>query len=208
MATNYIDPEQLCYYVLKCGQEETSGPYCYNELYYLIKRNLLTPMDYVFFPEWEGWRRISEVFNPTEEIVTEFCVDEQEEETAKQAFKFVDERAEKGEELYYIATQHLVASKITTSVRISLPKSIVLTNYRAYSLRPKLGGRLDYYEFRWDLVSQGIMRLHSGADRGSFNFVLRTADWFEVSKIPYNQLIQLETLSNGLIPEYYHESNN
>lgn len=193
-------PAHQVYYLLKQGETEASGPYSYHEVHYLITKKLVGSSDYIYFREWEDWKPIYEVFDVTQSLIQDFCEDGQDCEVASQALSFINSKAHPGEELHYISTQLLPARKITTTVRLTMPQSVILTNKRICVYRPKLGGKFKFDEFHFSYVDYAIKRIKPKSDCGSFNVVMKTRNWTEVQRLPFEQLNKLESLCSELIP--------
>lgn len=109
------------------------------------------------------------------------------------------EKALPGEELYYIGVQHLPALSITAAVRLTMPKSIVVTSHRFVIVEPKLVGDTEMEEFVRGDVESAVRRIKANSRCGTFSLVLRNGEWIELNKIPAAQLKRLEELSRYIL---------
>jgi len=191
-----------CYHILKAGEPSPSGPFSQNQVEYMIANEQIKASDFIFYPQANGWLRISEVFQFPQDVGLEFSQEGQDREIVAESFKFIKERAKKDEELYYIAVQHLPALSLTAAVRLTMPKSIVVTNRRICIVEPKLVGKTTCREFPYQQLKNALKHdPKPGANTGAFVFVLQSGEWVEVPKIPADQLGRLEEIVQWFVSQ-------
>lgn len=194
----------VSYFTLTDGAQQPNGPFHLDQIITQIQQAELKTNDYLFCEHWEFWKPISEVFdlnsvtNPNTNV---FQNEGQDPYVASESFKYINAHALKGEELYYIAVQHMPALKITSSVKLSMPKSIILTNHRFCILEPKMRGEPNFDTYPVQFVEKGLRKIKQGKKSGAFSIALRSGNWIEVSKIPTVQLDKLCLLSKKILDE-------
>ena len=191
-------PEHQIFHILRNGEQEPIGPYSQNELVELLNQEQIRADDYVYYPELEGWKPLSQVFDLHQEVAN-FGDEGQDSHVVSECFNFINSRAEPGEEVYYIAVQELPALSLTAAVRLTSPKSMILTNCRFCILNPKMMGSIEFEEYPIDQISGGIKKLKGNRDTGIFNIVLKNGDWVELDKIPLAQLERMEHLAEVIL---------
>lgn len=191
-------PEHQYYYLLKNGEFEPTGPYSSNQLLQMHNAQEIRSSDYVYFQDWDGWKRMSQVFDLDRTVTSNFNNEGQDEDILSDTFKYINDRALPGEALHYIAVQYLPALSITAAVRLTMPKSIILTNMRICVLEPKLMGESSLESYPLDQVENGMKRIKSGSKNGTFHIILNSGEWVEINKIPHAQLNQLVQLTRQL----------
>ncbi|MDF1751315.1 MAG: DUF4339 domain-containing protein [Verrucomicrobiales bacterium] len=196
-------PEHQIFHILRNGEQEPIGPFSQNELVHLLNENQIRPSDFVYYPEMKGWKPMSQVFD-LHQKVSNFGDEGQDPHIVSESFNYLVARDEPGEEIYYIAVQELPALSLTAAVRLSAPKSVLLTNCRFCILNPKLMGDIEFKEYPLEQIVNGIKKLKPGKTTGIFNIVLKNGDWIEVDKIPLDQLDRLEELSAEILEYYRH----
>jgi Bacterial PH domain len=191
-----------CYHILKAGDSNPTGPFSKHQVDAMISGEQIKGSDFIYFPEANGWKRISELFYFPQEIGKEFSQEGQDAEIVAESFKFINERAQKNENLYYIAVQELPALSLTAAVRLTMPKSIVITDKRICILEPKLVGKTTFQEVAIAQIKNGLKHEpKTGANTGAFVFVLLSGEWLEIPKIPVQQLIRLEETMQWILAE-------
>ncbi len=191
-------PEHQIFHILRQGEQEPIGPYSQNELVTMLNSDIIHANDYVYYPELDGWKRLNQVFDFHQEV-TNFGNDGQDPHVVAESFNYINSRSEPGEEIYYVAVQSLPPLSLTAAVRLTTPKSLILTNCRFCILNPRLIGTIDFQEFPIEQIVSGLKRLKSDKSVGAFNIVLRSGDWVEIDKIPIAQLERLEEIAATLI---------
>ncbi len=187
-------PEYQIFHILRRGQQEPIGPYSQDQLVSLLNDGHIHASDYVYYPELAGWKPMSQVFEMHERI-TNFADDGQDPQVVADSFATVNSHLLDNEQIYYVAVQQQPALSLTAAVRLTSPKSVVVTSHRICVLNPKLIGDVDFTDYPLEQVNGGIKRLPSSdSDAGIFNIVLKSGEWVEIDKIPAYQLDRLEQL--------------
>lgn len=65
-------PEHRYYHLLKNGETEPTGPYSQSQLFQLFETEQIRTTDYVYFGEWDGWKRFSQVFDVQDHVISHF----------------------------------------------------------------------------------------------------------------------------------------
>ena len=194
-------PEHQIFHILRKGDQEPIGPYSQNEIVELLNNSDVKSSDYVYYPELSGWKPLSQVFE-LHQKVTHFGDEGQDPDVVTQSFNYVDNRSEPDEEIYYIAVQHMPALSLTAKVKLTTPRSIVLTNHRVCVIHQKLMGDTEMDEYPLEQVESALKKIKSNAENGQFNIVLKSGNWVEVEKIPSAQLDRLEHLAGTLLEDF------
>lgn len=189
------------YYLLKNGsQKPYHSPINLEQVWGLIRSGSFDADDYIYSGEWEFWKKIGEVLEiPYQPGYT--VVDGQDPYVAEEAFEYINTRALPNEELYYIAVQHVPALKITSTVRLSMPSVVILTNQRFCILEHKRLNEPDFHSFPLKYIENGVRKLKPRRSQGSFIISLTSGCWFEVDKLPQNQLDKLYSYSKYILDE-------
>ncbi|MDF1811425.1 MAG: GYF domain-containing protein [Verrucomicrobiales bacterium] len=191
-------PEHQIFHILRNGEQEPIGPYSQNQLVELLNTKQIKSSDFVYYPELKGWKPMSQVFDFHQQV-SNFGDEGQDPHVVTECFNFINSRSEPEEEIYYIAVQELPALSLTAAVRLTSPRSMIITNHRFCILNPKLMGAIDFDEYPLDQIVSGIKKIKTGKSTGIFNIVLKNGDWVEIDKIPLDQLAKLEQLSKELL---------
>ncbi|MGB2402814.1 MAG: PH domain-containing protein [Akkermansiaceae bacterium] len=191
-------PEHQIFHILKQGQEKPIGPYSQIQIGQLLNAGQIEASDYVYYPELPGWEKLSRVFELHQQL-SNFRDDGQEPHIVDQSFALVDSLSEPEESIYYIAVQHIPLLKVTAAVKLTGPKSIVLTDRRIYILTPKLIGDTDISQYHHKQIERVIKRLSKDDDEGTFIIALRSGDWIETNKIPRQQLERLDQITRDFL---------
>lgn len=194
-------PEHQIFHLLREGEQESSGPYSQNEIVELLNNGTLKTSDYVFYPALTDWKRLTEVFDLHQQVNTHGN-EGQDPDIVAESFAFMDKRSEDGEDIYYIAVQAVRPLRLTASVRLRAPHSVVLTNLRFCVIKPKLVGEPEFNEFRLDELESTLVVLEDGDADGSFKIIPRFGDSEEVDQIPAEQLNRLEEISADLVRDF------
>jgi len=195
-------PEHQIFHILRNGEEEPIGPYSQDELVELLNTEQIRASDYVYYPELTGWKPLSQVFDFHQQI-SNFNDEGQDPQIVAETFSFIEKRSEPNEEVYYIAVQQMPAlSTLTAAVKLSAPKSIILSNWRFCILSQKLMGSVDFQEYPIEQIEGSIKKIKAGANLGTFNIVLKSGDWVGIDRIPVAQLERLEHLSYTILEDY------
>ena len=149
-------PEHQIFHILKRGEQEPIGPYSQIQIVQLLNEDLIKSSDYVYYPELSGWEVLSRVFEFHQKL-SSFGDEGQDPHIVDQSFALVDSLSEPGERIYYIAVQHIPLLKVTAAVKLTGPKSIVLTDQRICVLTPRLMGNTDLVEYHHDEI-EGVMK--------------------------------------------------
>lgn len=196
-------PEHQIFHILKRGEEEPIGPYSQIQIGQLLNSGQIKSSDYVYYPQLSGWQLISKVFELHQQL-TNFGDEGQEPSVVNESFTFVDSRSGPEEQIYYIAVQHMPLLKVTAAVKLTGPKSIVLTNHRVCVITPKLMGDTDFEEYDHYQIERVMKKLPMDKEDGSFIIALRSGDWVETSKIPRPQLERLEQIAGDFLAQSAH----
>lgn len=197
-------PEHQIFHILKQGEEEAIGPYSQIQIGQLLNAGQIEASDYVYYPELSGWETLSRVFELHQEL-SNFGDDGQEPHIVDQSFALVDSLSEPNESIYYIAVQHIPLLKVTAAVKLTGPKSIVLTDHRIYILTPKLIGDTELNQYHHKQIERVIKRLSQDEDEGTFIIALRSGDWIETNKIPRRQLERLDQIAREFLEHQNHQ---
>lgn len=193
-------PEHQIFHILKRGEEESIGPFSQLQIGQLLNSGEIKSSDYVYYPELTGWQVISRVFELHQQL-SSFGDEGQEPQTVSESFTLVDSRSGPEEHIYYIAVQHIPLLKVTAAVKLTGPKSIVLTDQRIYVITPKLMGDADFEEYDHNQIERVMKRLPRDQQDGTFIIALRSGDWVETGKIPGPQLERLEQIASDFLEE-------
>ena len=193
-------PEHQIFHILKRGEEEPIGPFSQLQIGQLLNAGEIKSSDYVYYPELTGWQVISRVFELHQQL-SSFGDEGQEPQTVSESFALVDSRSGPEEHIYYIAVQHIPLLKVTAAVKLTGPKSIVLTDQRIYVITPKLMGDADFEEYDHNQIERVMKRLPRDRQDGTFIIALRSGDWVETGKIPGPQLERLEQIASDFLEE-------
>lgn len=193
-------PEHQIFHILKRGEEEPIGPFSQLQIGQLLNAGEIKSSDYVYYPELTGWQVISRVFELHQQL-SSFGDEGQEPQTVSESFTLVDSRSGPEEHIYYIAVQHIPLLKVTAAVKLTGPKSIVLTDKRIYVITPKLMGDADFEEYDHNQIERVMKRLPRDQQDGTFIIALRSGDWVETGKIPGPQLERLEQIASDFLEE-------
>ena len=191
-------PEHQIFHILKQGAEEAIGPYSQIQIGQLLNTGEIEASDYVYYPELSGWETLSRVFELHQKL-SSFGDDGQEPHIVDQSFALVDSLSEPEESIYYIAVQHIPLLKVTAAVKLTGPKSIVLTDRRIYILTPKLIGNTELNQYHHKKIERVIKRLSQDESEGTFIIALRSGDWVETEKIPRPQLDRLDQIARDFL---------
>ena len=197
-------PEHQIFHILKQGEEEAIGPYSQIQIGQLLNAGQIEASDYVYYPELSGWETLSRVFELHQQL-SNFGDDGQEPHIVDQSFALVDSLSEPNESIYYIAVQHIPLLKVTAAVKLTGPKSIVLTDHRIYILTPKLIGDTELNQYHHKQIERVIKRLSQDEDEGTFIIALRSGDWIETNKIPRRQLDRLDQIACEFLEHQNHQ---
>ena len=197
-ATNTELPEYQIFSVLRKGEQEPIGPYSQEELLHLLQEGRVASSDQVFYPELDGWKPISQVFDFHKQIAN---VEDhgQDQQMLSTAFAHVDTRSESEESILYIATQHFPAKGLTAAVRLTAPKSIVLTNQRFCIVKHRMLAEIKMEDYHFEQVASTTAETDDRHDTGVFRIQLKSGDEIKVDRIPVRQLNRLEELSNSIL---------
>ena len=196
-------PEHQIFHILKQGEQESIGPYSQIQIGQLLNAGQIEASDYVYYPELSGWKTLSQVFELHQQL-SSFGDDGQEPHIVDQSFALVDSLSEPEESIYYIAVQHIPLLKVTAAVKLTGPKSIVLTDRRICILTPKLIGNTELNQYHHKQIERVIKRLTGNEDEGTFIIALHSGAWIETNKIPRSQLDRLEHIAGEFL-EVQHE---
>ena len=199
MNTNEL-PEYQIFSVLRQGQEEAMGPYSQDQLVELLNEGSISSSDFVFYEGLDGWKPISEVFD-LHEAIANFHDDGQDQELVSQAFGQLSNGLAAGEDIFYIAVQDLPALPLTGKVRLTSPQSVAITNERICVIHHRLGGKLEFENYRYDDVCDASKKIKYDDKKGTFSILLQDGERVNVDKIPAAQLDQLERLLPDLNPK-------
>ena len=191
-------PEHQIFHVLRRGEEEPIGPYSQNELVELLNTEQIHSFDYVYYPELSGWKKLSQVFD-LHQKVSGFGSEGQDPEIVQQSFDFIDKRSEPEEEIYYIAVQHMPALSLTAAVKLTSPKSLVLTNHRFCVVFQKLMGDVEMREYPLEQVDSVLTKIKPGNEDGTFEIILKSGEVVDLDKIPSAQLGRLEMIASDFL---------
>ncbi|MDF1816543.1 MAG: GYF domain-containing protein [Verrucomicrobiales bacterium] len=193
-------PEQQMFHILRNGEQEAIGPYSQTELVSLLNSEQITATDFVYYSELDGWKPLGQIFDIQKEV-PDFGEQGQDPRVVTECINFINSRAEPGEQVHYVAVQQLPALSLTAAVRLTSPKSIILTNRRFCILNPRLMGSIEFEEYPLEKISGGVKKLKSGKDSGVFNIVLKNSEWVTLDKLPVEQLNRLEYFASVILSE-------
>lgn len=191
-------PEHQIFHVLRQGETEPIGPYSQNQLVELLNEEAIRPNDFVYYPELSGWKSLSQVFDLHQRIAN-FDDEGQDPHVVSESFALVSERCEPGENIYYVAVQHVPALSLTAAVKFTSPKSFVVTDLRIFVITPKFMSTPHTQEYAIEEIEKVIKRVGSKDRDGKFILVLKSGEWVEIDKIPADQLERAETIVEELI---------
>ena len=191
-------PEHQIFHILKQGEQESIGPYSQIQIGQLLNEGQIEASDYVYYPELSGWETLSRVFELHQQL-SSFGDDGQEPDIVDQSFALVDSLSEPEESIYYIAVQHIPLLRVTAAVKLTGPKSIVLTDRRIYILTPRLIGNTELNQYHHKQIERVVKRLSEGEADGTFIIALHSGDWVETGKIPRPQLERLEQIARDFL---------
>jgi hypothetical protein len=191
-------PEHQIFHILRQGEQEPIGPYSQLQIAQLLNQGEIKASDFVYYPELSGWEALSRVFELHQKI-SSFGDEGQEPHIVDESFALVDSLSQPDESIYYIAVQHIPLRRVTAAVKLTAPKSIVLTDHRICVLAPKLVGNIDLYEYHHGQIESVMKRLGQNEEEGTFIIALRTGDWVETGKIPRPQLERLVQISRDFL---------
>lgn len=193
-------PEHCIFHVLRRGEEQPIGPFSQNQLVELLNESAIQASDYVYYDAMSDWKPIHQVFDLHQKL-TNLSDDGQDPIVVENAFNHINSHLYEGEELFYIAVQDQPALSLTAAVKLSHPKSIVLTSHRACVIRQKVMGEIEMDEYPMATIREGLKRIKPNEGIGSFNLILNSGDWVETNKINRVQLDHLEEITNTVISE-------
>lgn len=196
-------PEFQIFSVLKKGTEEPIGPYSQNELVELLNSEQIAPSDFVYYPELDGWKPISKVFDFHQRIAN-FEDHGQDKKMLAEAFAFLTDRSEPEESIFYIAVQHFPAMSLTAAVRLTAPKSLALTDHRFCILKHKHMGGIGIDEYPIEQIAATSTRIDGHTHHGVFSILLKSSERVEVDKIPEAQIERLEHLAASILEGHSH----
>ncbi len=199
MNTNEL-PEYQIFSVLRQGQEEAIGPYSQDQLVELLNEGEISSSDFVFYEGLDGWKPISEVFD-LHETIANFQDDGQDQQLVSEAFGQLSNGLAPEEDIFYIAVQDLPAIPLTGRVRLTSPLSVAITNQRICIIHHKIGGKLEFENYRYDDVCDAAKRIKYDDKKGTFSILLHSGERVNVEKIPAAQLDRLESLLPDLKPQ-------
>lgn len=189
-------PEHQIFHVLRQGETEPIGPYSQNQLVELLNEEAIRANDFVYYPELSGWTSLSQVFDLHQRIAN-FDDEGQDPHVVSESFALVSELCQPGENIYYVAVQHVPALSLTAAVKFTSPKSFVVTDLRIFVITPKFMSPPQTQEYTIEEIEKVIKRV--GGKDGKFILVLKSGEWIEIEKIPADQLERAETIVEELI---------
>jgi len=196
-------PEHQIFHILKQGEDQPIGPYSQLQIVQLLNAGEIKASDFVYYPELTGWEQLSQVFE-LHQKVSRFGDEGQEAHVVDESFSLIESLIEPDEEIYYIAVQHIPLRRVTAAVKLTAPKSIVLTDRRIYVLSPRLVGNADLNEYFHEQIENVMKKISPDEEQGKFIIALRSGDWVETGKIPQAQLERLETITREFL-KYHNE---
>ena len=188
------------FYVLRRGEQTPMGPYSQQRLVELLNSETIHASDYVYYPELSGWKRMSQVFDMQQEIPN-LGSEGQDPLIVSESYNFVEKRTEDGEDIYYVAVQHMPAITLTAAVRLTSPKAVVITNHRICVISQKLLGDMDMAEYPLHQIQRVVPRIKSGQQDGVFEIQFTSGDSVEIDKIPFAQLNRMDEITPLLLQE-------
>lgn len=191
-------PEHQIFHILKQGAQEAIGPYSQIQIVQLLNEGQIQASDFVYYPELSGWELLSKVFELHQQLVN-FGDEGQEPHIVDQSYSLVDSTSQPEERIYYIAVQHFPLRRVTAAVKLTAPKSIVLTDLRICVLAPKLMSDTDLFEYHYEQIESVMKKVPRDEDEGTFIIVLHSGEWVETGKIPRPQLELLEKISRDFL---------
>lgn len=191
-------PERQIYYLLKKGERDPIGPYGESELVELLNQGEIEASDYIYHPELSGWTPLSQVFNIGQRI-NHFGEEGQDPQVTMDSFTYVTERSVPDEEILYIAVQHLPALSLTAAVKLTSPKSLVITNQRICVVAPRLMGAIDFHEYPLTDIDRVTTDRSGKTSKGTCNLILNSGESLDLDKIPVEQLAKIEELAGKLL---------
>lgn len=115
------------------------------------------------------------------------------------AYNFIEHRSEPDESIYYIAIQRFAATDLTATVRLRLPKAVVLTNTRFCVVFNKLMAETTFEDYPVEQIRSTGITVDPGKSTGIFEIHLRNGNTASVNLIPLAQLAKLEEVSEDLL---------
>ena len=187
-------PEHQIFHILRQGEQEPIGPYSQIQIVQLLNKGQIQASDFVYYPELSGWELLSKVFEVHQELIN-FGDEGQEPHIVDQSYTLVESTSQPEERIYYIAVQHFPLRRVTAAVKLTAPKSIVLTDQRICLLAPKLMSDTDLFEYHYEQIESVMKKVPRDEEEGTFIIVLHSGEWVETGKIPRPQLELLERIS-------------
>lgn len=191
-------PEHQIFHILKQGEQESIGPYSQIQIVQLLNEGQIQASDFVYYPELSGWELLSKVFELHQKIIN-FGDEGQEPFVVDQSYSLVDSLSFSDERIYYIAVQHIPLRRVTAAVKLTAPKSIVLTDQRIFVLYPKLVGDIEFHDYHHEQIESVMKKVSRDEEEGTFIIVLRSGEWVETGKIPRSQLEWLEKITREFL---------
>ncbi len=191
-------PEHRVFHILRKGESESIGPYSQKELLKLINENTICSHDWVYYSALKDWTPLSDVFE-FHQSLTNFGNEGQDHEMVSAAYNFIEHRSEPDESIYYIAIQRFAATDLTATVRLRLPKAVVLTNTRFCVVFNKLMAETTFEDYPVEQIRSTGITVDPGKSTGIFEIHLRNGNTASVNLIPLAQLAKLEEVSEDLL---------
>ncbi len=191
-------PEHQIFHILRQGEQEPIGPYSQLQIVQLLNEGQIQASDFVYYPELSGWELLSKVFELHQELIN-FGDEGQEPHIVDQSYTLVESTSQPEERIYYIAVQHFPLRRVTAAVKLTAPKSIVLTDQRICLLAPKLMSDTDLFEYHYEQIESVMKKVPRDEEEGTFIIVLHSGEWVETVKIPRPQLELLERISRDFL---------
>ncbi|MGB2266410.1 MAG: PH domain-containing protein [Akkermansiaceae bacterium] len=191
-------PEHQIFHILRQGEQEPIGPYSQIQIVQLLNEGQIHASDFVYYPELSGWELLSKVFELHQELIN-FGDEGQEPHIVDQSYTLVESTSQPEERIYYIAVQHFPLRRVTAAVKLTAPKSIVLTDQRICLLAPKLMSDTDLFEYHYEQIESVMKKVPRDEEEGTFIIVLHSGEWVETVKIPRPQLELLERISRDFL---------
>ncbi|MDF1814581.1 MAG: hypothetical protein P1V20_20415 [Verrucomicrobiales bacterium] len=187
------------YYILPNGERQPFGPCTLQHIYTMVEMKRVTSLDFIYCDSWARWKPVGDVFNMTPAIQNVPGDDGQDPYVIEQALTYMEKQVRPGEQLHYIAVQHVPVLRITATVKLSMPKSIILTSQRFCVLEPRIVGEDVFDVYPVEYIESAVRHIKRGAKVGSFHIATKTGSWTEVGKIPLNQLERLWETSHLIL---------
>ncbi len=196
-------PEHRIFHILRKGETESIGPYSQKELLNLIRENSISAHDWVFYSALKDWTPLSDVFEFHQRL-TSFGDEGQDPEMVSEIYNFIDLRSEPDESIYYIAIQRFAATDLTATVKLRLPKAVVLTNTRFCIVFNKLVAETTFDDYPVEQIKSTGITIEPGKSTGVFEIHLRNGTAVGVNLIPSAQLVKLQEISEDLLASRSH----